>query len=184
MKMLNVFLKKYLCLGLAFGKKSLFQSQTFFSVRANLRGITQTGIKFRFWTPVWSPKTELEKNEPQILTSDTPGVAVKKYPIKLMNGIKKSAAVSIDEINSSINDPALPLPNKIESKADDPIQQSIDVIEENIELDEVENNDEASISPIEFISYVLINIVVLSLLGGFLWWYLKRKKNNRKESKL
>jgi len=167
------FFEEIPLLGIGFWQKIIAPKPDDFSVRAKLSGVTQTGIKFEYWTPSWNTKDVLETDESKVLESTNSGFSAKGHSL-IDNNIASNGDVFFDE-NPPINNAQTSLPDKKETEVNEPAQ-IIGSIEEPILLDEEKVNDPTGVSSIDILFYALANFAVLGVFGGFLWWYLKRKK--------
>ncbi|TBR37993.1 VWA domain-containing protein [Marinomonas agarivorans] len=149
-------------LGIGFWQEVMLPQERRFSVRAQLLGETQAGVKFEYWTPT----IEYVKAENPIDGNQVTPEQTRPEQTTPVVGIEDVA----QGLPLGFNSDALPETMASEADISEPVDLDIASTEPEI------NEDELEISLFEILSYVAANLAALGVLGGLFWLYRRRKK--------
>jgi len=159
-------------IGAGFWQKMIPSKTSDFTVTATLKGITQTGVRFEYITPIWDNKvTKAVKSG--LLTDEVPGTAATDFIAQSRGGFNESE----NQIEETLEEK---LKLQIDAKdlmAD--VKASIaEVSESTSELLGASPGDsnKVTISSNEIIIYALLNTLAFILIGLGVWWFRKRNK--------
>lgn len=165
-------------LGIGFWQKVLVPKSDDYSVRAQLIGVTQTGVDFEYWTPsIKSSNIAVDPDpEPEAtLTNADPGIALSRATLSSREEMDQNS----DEVET---DQTVIEPVEDKEQAESDIATLENEIAEEVEKlkDELtENSSDMNLSLKEILIFAGANFVAFGSLGGLLWWLLRRRKKSK-----
>lgn len=130
-------------------------------VRAKLAGVTQTGLRFDYWTSYWHFFRE-EGGEVKIVPDENVPTSVLLTPV----------TTSTDDVMPVLVPPAISIVSEVENNQDVVLDQTLPFNPEIIEV-----REEVSMSYTKWIMYVVLSLGGLLIIGGvFLYRLLKKNK--------
>lgn len=159
-------------IGAGFWQKMIPSTDLAFTANATLKGVTQTGVRFEYTTPIWDNKL-IKRVKSQLLTDEAPGAAATDF-----------IGQSRDAFNESENQVEKTLEEKLKLQIDaqdlmSDVKASIADASELLGSSLADDSDDVTISTNEIITYALLNTVAFILIGFGIWWYRKRHKHQQ-----
>ena len=138
-------------------------------VRARLIGVTQTGMRFDYWTPYWHFDREGENAATVQLGDEVPqGLLVTPVPS------------SNRDVMPILVPPAITVVNEVEGETEPALPDTNDEITEELE-NEPTPEEASGLSTTEWMMYVALNLGAIVIIGGGIFLYRLAKKNKSKK---
>ncbi len=130
------------------------------TVRARLVGVTQTGLRFDYWTPYWNYVRE--GDQIPVLSKGTEAPVAEAAEI---------ADAMDEELMPSIAPADLSIVNELNSTA--PSTENL------VEAEDIVEEESEALSTQEWAMYLALNFIGILVLGGGIFLYLVMKKNRK-----
>jgi hypothetical protein len=134
-------------------------------VRAKLVGVTQTGLRFDYWTPFWNFNRTGDNELTVNLGTDVPS-----------NVLLSSVPSSNKDVMPVLVPPSVSVVNEEETETPE-TNDGIEASEKDITMEE-----KSGLSTIEWITYIALNLGGLLIIGGGIFLYRLSKKNKQSQS--
>ncbi|MEP0072956.1 MAG: VWA domain-containing protein [Marinomonas sp.] len=136
-------------------------------VRARLIGVTQTGMRFDYWTPYWHFDREGENAATVQLGDDVPqGLLVTPVPS------------SNRDVMPILVPPAITVVNEVEGEPEPVLPETNNEITEELETEQTPE-EVSGLSTTEWIMYAALNLGAIVIIGGGIFLYRRLSKKNK-----
>lgn len=172
------FVQELPLIGAGFWQKMVPAKNSAFTAKATLKGVTQTGVRFDYTTPIWMDKG-IASNESTLLTDEDPGVAVTDFIAQSREGFSNSENTIEQTLEEKLKFEidGQELISDVKASLDDVSNSASDILSSSTDIKK--DADNVSISRNEILLYAAINVIVFALIGTGIWWYRKRRKLKR-----